>query len=351
MRRFFWIAVAFAAAASPLSAHAEVPLNGYFIARANCPALQSIRNLTNPGDITTTTDRAYPVFAKNAEAASHYLIGVDGAEPVRRWVATSCGEHVVPADILSRPAGGKPALDDEPVVAGEPGTRPLPTRADRTGRAEYVLAFSWQPAFCETRPDKPECKSQTDQRFDASHFSLHGLWPQPRSRDYCNIGEEQQELDRKSRWSQLDPVELDAATRAELDKVMPGTQSALERHEWVKHGSCYDGASAQAYFSDSLALMRAINDSPLQALFASNVGSELKGNAVREAFERAFGEGAGSRLRIACARDGGRQIITEITVGLAGRIGAEPDLPALLAAAPATDPGCPGGIVDAVGLQ
>lgn len=351
MSRLFWIVAAFAATLSPLSARAEVPLNGYFIARSQCPALQSIRTRSNPGDVTTVTDRAYPVFAKNAEAASHYLIGVDGAEPARRWVATSCGEHVVPADILSRPAGRQPALDDEPVASGASGSRPVPTRADRAERAEYVLAFSWQPAFCETRPAKPECKSQTDQRFDATHFSLHGLWPQPRSRDYCNIGKEQQELDKNSRWSQLDPVELDAATRAELDKVMPGTQSALERHEWVKHGSCYDGASAQAYFSDSLALMRIINDSPLQALFASNVGSELKGNAVREAFERAFGEGAGSRLRIACARDGGRQIITEITIGLAGKIGAEPDLASLLAAAPKTDPGCPGGIVDAVGLQ
>ena len=33
--------------------------------------------------------------------------------------------------------------------------------------------------------------------------------------------------------------ELTEATRADLDLVMPGTQSDLERHEWFKHGTCY----------------------------------------------------------------------------------------------------------------
>src|SRR3546814_1497468 len=41
----------------------------------------------------------------------------------------------------------------------------------------FVLAVSWQPAFCETRPAKPECVTQDEDRFDASHFALHGLWP------------------------------------------------------------------------------------------------------------------------------------------------------------------------------
>jgi len=50
--------------------------------------------------------------------------------------------------------------------------------------AEYVLAVSWQPAFCETRPRLPECRSQTADRFDATNFTLHGLWPRPRSRAY-----------------------------------------------------------------------------------------------------------------------------------------------------------------------
>ena len=50
-----------------------------------------------------------------------------------------------------------------------------------------LLAASWQPAFCEQRPDRPECASQTATRYDANHFALHGLWPGPRNNSYCNI--------------------------------------------------------------------------------------------------------------------------------------------------------------------
>ncbi len=39
----------------------------------------------------------------------------------------------------------------------------------------YVFAVNWQLGFCETKPDKSECITQTEQRFDAIHFSLHGL--------------------------------------------------------------------------------------------------------------------------------------------------------------------------------
>ena len=55
----------------------------------------------------------------------------------------------------------------------------LPERDDlRRKTAEengYALAISWQPAFCETLPRRRECREQTHDRFDASHFFLHGL--------------------------------------------------------------------------------------------------------------------------------------------------------------------------------
>ena len=41
---------------------------------------------------------------------------------------------------------------------------------------DMVLAVSWQPGFCETRPRLPECRSQKKSRYDATHFALHGLW-------------------------------------------------------------------------------------------------------------------------------------------------------------------------------
>ena len=215
---------------------------------------------------------------------------------------------------------------------------------------EHVLAFSWQPAFCETSPRKPECRTQNANRFDAVHFSLHGLWPQPRSRAYCGVVEDEIKRDKQGRWEELQALQLTAETRSELERVMPGTQSFLHRHEWVKHGTCHDGGP-QEYFEQSLALMRQLNRSNLRALFAENLGRELSGEQIRAVFERDFGSDAGKRLRISCKQDGDRRIIVEITLGLTGEIKDDPDMQRLIAAAKPTDPGCPGGIVDPVGLQ
>ena len=52
---------------------------------------------------------------------------------------------------------------------------------------DMVLAISWQAGFCETRPRLPECRSQTNKRYDANHFALHGLWPQPGNLAYCDV--------------------------------------------------------------------------------------------------------------------------------------------------------------------
>lgn len=75
------------------------------------------------------------------------------------------------------------------------------------------------------------------------------------------------------------------------------------------------------------------------------------GAEVRAAFDAAFGPGAGDRVRIACRRDGQRNLVVELTLGLAGRIADDSSLAGLMAAAAPTAPGCPGGVVDPVGLQ
>jgi ribonuclease T2 len=329
----------FAAAALALlpasAALAEVPLTGFFIARETCPALQSIRNGTNPGEVKTEPGKSYPMIAKNKPNASHYFIEVDGADPERRWVAVECGEHVVSADGSSQPQGA---------ASGEDGD------ADTT-RAAYVLSVSWQPAFCETKRDKAECATQTPNRFDATHFTLHGLWPQPRRNAYCNVPPELSLADKDGDWDRLPEPKLSDATRQKLSQVMPGTQSNLERHEWIKHGTCFPADSADEYFSRAIALVDQLNASKAQGLFAANVGAEITGKAIRDAFDESFGEGAGDRVRVSCKRIRGRNLIVELTIGLAGEIGEEPSLANLIAGSAATDPGCPGGAVDAVGTR
>ncbi len=217
-------------------------------------------------------------------------------------------------------------------------------------RTQFVLAISWQPAFCETRPNKPECESQTEDRFDAGHFALHGLWPQPRSRDYCGVDEATVRTDEDSDWHLLPEPELSDDLWADLQVAMPGTQSSLERHEWIKHGTCYDG-DAEDYFADSLAMLAAINDSAVAELFAGSIGQRVTQAEIRAAFDAAFGQGAGDRVRVSCINDGSRRLVNELTIGLTGNIdGADSIADRLMDARP-TDGGCDAGVVDRVGLQ
>lgn len=313
------------------SASAEVKLSGYFIARSECPAYQSFRKKTNPGSINTEVNHAYDLLAKNKQAASHYLIKMD-ATPNRRWVAVSCGEHVVPVD--------------GSVTVTEP---PADTTIEPTQR--YILAVSWQPGFCETRPSKPECQTQSEDRFDASNFTLHGLWPQPRNNIYCNVAPKAVATDKDRRWGDLAALVLEDATRAELNIVMPGSQSNLHRHEWIKHGTCYNGETAEVYYKDSIKLMSELNASPVRDLFADNIGQEVTSTQIREAFDNHFGDGAGDKIKITCKRDGNRRLITEITIALEGELDELTMGNAMLMAQDANNPGCNKGIVDPVGLQ
>jgi ribonuclease T2 len=215
------------------------------------------------------------------------------------------------------------------------------------GKRFLILAASWQPAFCEGARDKPECQSMGNKRFDASHFSLHGLWPEE---SYCGVSQTLIDLDQAGRWSQLPPVELDSATRATLDQVMPGTRSQLERHEWLKHGTC-TGMTQAEYFGTSILLLAALNGSKARDLFAGNIGRQLTAEQVRAALDDSFGAGAGERVKLSCDRDGRRELIDELTLGLWGDPGDTPNLGELLLAARPTSPGCPSGIVDASGFQ
>lgn len=243
-----------------------------------------------------------------------------------------------------------------PEQAGAPGSpaSPSTTTFDKVKptaprmpppAGQYVLAISWEPAFCEGAGGKPECRSQSADRPDASRFSLHGLWPDA---EYCSVSSRDESADRSGDWDSLPRVDLSAARQAALDRAMPGTQSRLERHEWLKHGTC-SGASADTYFGRAVLFLDTINNSAVGRLFGSRIGNRLDGTAIRNAFDTAFGAGAGDRIRIACSQDGDRRLISEITVGLRGDVLGSGGIGELIAASRPTDPGCNGGIVDRVG--
>ena len=258
----------------------------------------------------------------------------------------------------------QPALAPNPIAVAAPApqvttapeaasvsTAPVEVSGDNAsgpGRDRFlILAASWEPAFCEGAADKLECTSMGNKRFDASHFSLHGLWPQE---SYCGVSQPVRDLDDGGRWSQLPPIELDSGTRATLDQVMPGTRSQLERHEWIKHGTC-SGLDPSGYFGTSILLLAALNSSKVRDLFADNVGRKLTAAQIRAAFDTSFGKGAGDRVKISCDSDGQRLLISEITLGLWGQPEKAANLGQLLLAAHPTGAGCEGGIVDPVGPQ
>ena len=317
------------------AAQADVKMSGSFVADASCPATQAIKSGKNPGNLSTDAGKSYDLLAGNKDTPTHYLILVPGADPERRWVKVSCG-HVSGGSASTAPAA--------PVSQGKQAA---------SGTPEYIFALSWQPAFCETKPGKTECKTQNAGDFDATHFTLHGLWPQPNGNFYCQATASDKANDNPAHWKDLPAVNLDAKTRAELDQVMPGTASNLERHEWIKHGTCY-GKSQQEYFSDALNLMRTVNASPVRDLFAKNIGQKLTADQIRGAFDSAFGAGAGDRVRVSCVIDpsNGRRLIGELTLGLAGPIGPDSSLKDLLmASVPTNKAGCPTGTVDPIGFQ
>jgi ribonuclease T2 len=328
--------------------------DGFFIAQQSCPAFQSFKDQTNPGSIMVQVDHSYRIIERNkADGPSHYRLIVPGVSPQERWVAVGCGIRTVVDG--SAPSPGQPDKPD----TGE--INPPPT-APATWN---VLSASWQPAFCETgggylpnsNTQKPECATQTADRPDASHFALHGLWPQPfePKSEYCGYTREQgDDFDDIKDFSKFDPVRLTDPTWALLNAAMPGTQSKLERHEWTKHGTCY-GKSQDDYFTDSVLLLDKLNATVLDEFFVASLGKTVSNADIRAQFDTIFGAGTGNKVGVGCSdeKDGGRKVLTELRIHIKGDVGAGSDLASMiLAADDATNDSCPRQmVIDPVGLQ
>jgi len=212
----------------------------------------------------------------------------------------------------------------------------------------YVLTVSWHPAFCETKPYLSECRNEDASDYAADHFSLHGLWPQ--DDEYCGVGEDVIAIDQANRWDNLPPIDLNAATRRDLKRVMPGTEDNLHRHEWVLHGTC-SGVSADSYFRHAIALVEEINNSAVRDLLAGNINRHVSRNQVRSAFDTAFGNDAGRKVRLDCEDDDGRGIVFELRINLEGNATSGTSLRDLVQVARNASSGCVGGIIDPVGTQ
>ncbi len=215
-------------------------------------------------------------------------------------------------------------------------------------KTQYILAVSWQPGFCETRPNRKECAGQTAERFDATHFSLHGLWPMKKS--YCGVAADIRARDKKGSWLDLPQLAMAEDTAARLLVAMPGAQSGLDRHQWLRSGTC-QGGTAQDYFALQLRYLDELNGSAVRTLFAGRIGQEVTESEIKQAFDTTFGTGAGDRVRMRCQKAGQRSVITGLTIGLSGDVSGGSGLSSLILAAGETDFKCDRGVVDAAGIQ
>jgi len=123
----------------------------------------------------------------------------------------------------------------------------------------YLLSLSWAPSFCCQKDKRKQCSEQGLR--GAERLTVHGLWPsfvEPRG-------------DGKTYPSHC-------ATEADdLAKSLKG----IERHEWVKHGTCsglgVNSYRAEAAKSASLPVVTA-----MERLLSSRAGTYVEISALLE---------------------------------------------------------------------
>ena len=312
-----------------------LPAKGQFVITERCELFQSKRKRTNPGNVQSIIDQQFPIIEAvfSNQRLTWVRVLTDENQSPERWISAKCGD----AKDLN--------------VANQP-VRVTNVCSVADQYDSQVLALSWQSAFCELRGrNKPECRSQHSDRFDANHFSLHGLWPNKREcgRKYGYCGEVK---DKPARFCDYPAIALSEALSEQLGLVMPSAAAGtcLERHEWWKHGVC-SNATAESYYRVAIALTDQVNSGSWIAQFIQpNIGRRVSQKAFREAFEGSFGKGAANKLALSC--DDG--LLSEILIQLPASLSVDTQLDQILPALTSQAAGkgnCPAHFtIDSVGF-
>ncbi|MBF0335267.1 MAG: hypothetical protein HQL40_16745 [Alphaproteobacteria bacterium] len=185
----------------------------------------------------------------------------------------------------------------------------LASTAQAAEPGRYVLALSWQPAFCETAPDRPECRGA-----EPAALVLHGLWFDGADA-WCRAPEATRKALNERPMCRLDAVPLPPSLRRELDAAMPGGRSCLDRREWWKHGVC-SHESAESYYRDSLALLGRLAEGALARLLAARAGAAASSAELCEALAADLGDGFRRAVRLVASKVEGRRLLSEIRITL-----------------------------------
>jgi ribonuclease T2 len=122
----------------------------------------------------------------------------------------------------------------------------------------YRLELTVPATFCRRAENDPACEDFPK----ASALQLHGLWPNYQSgypEGHCPSNECRERPPADGRYCDYPapPGVYQATWWPELKPYMAATEKCLERHEWVKHGTC-SPMSADRYFRWSLETTRRI---------------------------------------------------------------------------------------------
>lgn len=317
-------------------------IDGIFLAVRGCPAYVSKNKLTNPDHSRVTPGQRYRVVERNRpDDPEYYRIHLDTANPKERWVGSDCGKFST-----SIPPSPNPSQPPTPSPNGSGAHCPIPapgaSQCETCGRGDsYVLALSWQPAFCETKKNelnnKPECRTTDPNSFQARNFTLHGLWPNQTvcGTRYGFCGSVHNQV---KPFAGYPAVPLKADIRNSLGEVMPSVAagSGLERHEWHKHGTC-SGFLPDEYFNIAADLTQQFNQSGMAAYIAANISRKITKQDFFAQVDRVLGTGARDRVDIECSND--KKMLVGVTVRLPSGVKPGADLKTLLQQA---RPGAPG---------
>lgn len=294
------------------SAQAE-KTSGEFIARQTCPAYVSKNKSTNPDNARIQPGYRYDIIeVLSAGNPVWYRITVPAASPKERWVNARCGE--------ARSGSSNGSHGDNNGAS-----------CSAAGQADsYVLALSWQPAFCETKPDKAECRITDPGAYQARHFTLHGLWPNKKScgTHYGFCGEIK---NREADFCDYPAVTLNADSEAALAEVMPGASagSCLERHEWYKHGTC-SSWSMEGYFDLAADLARQFNDAGMAYFMNRKIGQQVRTEDFINRVIAVLGPAARDRISLSCVKG----MLVEVRLNLSLNLAYGTDLEKLIPEAP-----------------
>lgn len=310
-------------------------MTGAFVAIDECPAYQSMRKKTNADNTYTAVDETYPIIeVKEGDDGMWYrVVTRSEQQPHERWVSAQCGHAMMasadPYDRVSDPSvetkAGKEASGVADVSSSASANK---NGCSVTGKADsYVLALSWQPAFCEGHSKKPECGIADTNAYQAKHFTLHGLWPNLSScgTHYGFCGEYSSK--KMGDFCQYKSLSMKAKTKEELTQKMPGVASCLERWEWYKHGTCQSQWDVDGYFGLATRLLAEFNESGIAPFLAQNLGNYVKTEELLKMVDHLFGKEARKHLQIDCDKD---DQLTEIRLLLPANLSQEASLATLL---------------------